>query len=853
MAGHRLSLAIDGRENQLRNRLITFETPGHGQAGGNGNGHERVRADPVAAGSVAIVGLGYVGLPTAVELHGKSPRIIGIDVSEQRLRDISARGADLTEADQERLAAALADGSLELTSDPAAAAAAETVIICVPTPVDTNQTPDLAALRAACAAVVQYAVPGQMIILTSTSYVGTTRDLLTEPLLQRGLTAGTDINVAFSPERIDPGNADHLQSETPRVVGGATEACTSRAAEVIGRLTDSVYLVSSPDAAEATKLYENIFRAVSLALANEFADACGTLGLDPIEVTLAAGTKPYGFLGVFPGPGVGGHCIPCDPHYLLWQLNARDHASPLIEQAMKSIQLRPERVVERAAEVLTAAGRHAGRRAGHRDRGQLQGRRARPARVPGRAHHRRADPGGRRGLLLRPADPGARPARRTAAAQRGGPAGAGLRPGPGAHAAPRTGLLLGAGLPAGPGRHLPVLWRGPPRRGVRTAAMITDLRAADWSTPAVVLKFDQNMLHHGSLGVIRSLGRLGVPVYGVHEGAWAPAASSRYLTGRFFWQPRPDDPQRTLSGLFDLASQIGRRAVLYATDDAGAIFLAEHGDVLREAFAFPRPPADLPRRLAGKYSMFQLCRDLGVPTPQAMLAWSPGEAASFAARAGFPLIAKLTTPWRGTAGQQLRSTTIVATPSELQEIWACADETSTGLMLQEYIPPAPGQDWFFHGYFDSASRCQTAFTGVKDRSYPAYAGLTSLGRAVPNSRLREQVTGMAAAIGFRGIVNLDLRFDPRDAQYKLLDFNPRLGAQFRLFTTGTGVNVARAAYLDLTGQPAEAGEMTPGRRFLVENYDPLGAIGYWRRGELGPRSWAGVAAPGGRGRLAGPR
>ncbi len=166
--------------------------------------------------------------------------------------------------------------------------------------------------------------------------------------------------------------------------------------------------------------------------------------------------------------------------------------------------------------------------------------------------------------------------------------------------------------------------------------MITDLRAADWSTPAVVLKFDQNMLHHGSLGVIRSLGRLGVPVYGVHEGAWAPAASSRYLAGRFFWQPHPDDPQRTLSGLLDLASRIGRRAVLYATDDAGAIFLAEHGDALREAFAFPRPPADLPRRLAGKYSMFQLCRDLGVPTPQAMLAWSPGEAAGFAGAGRVP-------------------------------------------------------------------------------------------------------------------------------------------------------------------------------------------------------------------------
>ncbi len=368
--------------------------------------------------------------------------------------------------------------------------------------------------------------------------------------------------------------------------------------------------------------------------------------------------------------------------------------------------------------------------------------------------------------------------------------------------------------------------------------MITDLRTADWSTPAVVLKFDQNMLHHGSLGVIRSLGRLGVPVYGVHEGAWAPAASSRYLAGRFFWQPHPEFPQRTVSGLLDVASRIGRRAVLYATDDAGAIFLAEHGDALRDAFAFPRPPADLPRRLAGKYSMFQLCRELGVPTPQATLAWSPGEAAEFAGRAGFPLIVKLTTPWRGGAGHRLRSTTIVRTPAELRELCDAADQTCTGLMLQEYIPPAPGQDWFFHGYVDSEGRCAPAFTGVKDRSYPAYAGLTSLGRAVPNSRVAGQVTAMAAAIGFRGIVDLDLRFDPRDAQYKLLDFNPRLGAQFRLFTTGTGVDVARAAYLDLTGQPAEAGEMTRGRRFLVENYDPLGAVGYWRRGDLGLRSWA---------------
>jgi len=346
-----LSLAINGRERQMHSKLIPFRAPRPGA--GQGNGH----ANHSRLSSVAIVGLGYVGLPTALALEGRCERIIGIDISARRLAEIAALEADLGEPDQLRLKEALADGTLELTPDPSAAAEADAVIICVPTPVDTEQVPDLAALRAACASVVSCARPGQVLILTSTTYVGTTSELLTRPLTERGLVAGSDVHVAFSPERIDPGNPDHLQRETPRVVGGATAACTTAAAQVIGRLTDSVYLVSSPDAAEATKLYENIFRAVSLALANEFADACGVLRLDPIEVTLAAGTKPYGFLGVFPGPGVGGHCIPCDPHYLLWQLARGGRKSPLIEQAMRSISLRPDRVVQRAAEVLAADGR----------------------------------------------------------------------------------------------------------------------------------------------------------------------------------------------------------------------------------------------------------------------------------------------------------------------------------------------------------------------------------------------------------------------------------------------------------------------------------------------------------------
>ena len=367
-----------------------------------------------------------------------------------------------------------------------------------------------------------------------------------------------------------------------------------------------------------------------------------------------------------------------------------------------------------------------------------------------------------------------------------------------------------------------------------------NLRTADVTTPAVVLKLDPNMLHHGGLGVIRSLGRLGVPVYGVHEGRWAPAASSRYLAGRVFWTPRPDDADRITAGLLELARRIGRPAVLLPTDDAGAIFLAEQGGPLRGSFLFADPPAELPRQLAGKYSLGQLCQELGVPSPRARLARSAAAAADFAAQAGFPVIAKLTAPWQTAAwqhGPPLRSTTIIHTPAELAAACQRCTEAGMGLMLQEYLPGGPGHDWFFHGYCDTAGRCQPAFTGVKDRSYPAYAGLTSLGRAVPNPDLCAQITGLLTTLGFRGIVDLDLRFDPRDGQYKLLDFNPRLGAQFRLFEDTAGVDVARAAYLDLTGQPVAGHPMAGGRRFLVENYDPLGAVSYWRSGELGFASW----------------
>jgi predicted ATP-grasp superfamily ATP-dependent carboligase/cation diffusion facilitator CzcD-associated flavoprotein CzcO len=358
----------------------------------------------------------------------------------------------------------------------------------------------------------------------------------------------------------------------------------------------------------------------------------------------------------------------------------------------------------------------------------------------------------------------------------------------------------------------------------------------DTMTPAVVLKFDPNVMHHGGLGVVRGLGRVGVPVYGVHEGPWAPVANSRYLAGRYFWQPSPGDVDRVLTGLMRLAEHIGQPSVLLTTDDAGAIFLAEHGQELRRRFLFPDPPPDLPRRLAGKYSLYQACRELDVPCPRAAIVGSLADAHQFASAVGYPLIAKLTTPW--TASKALQSTSVVTGQPELDDLYRRCEQAGAGLMLQEFIPGGPGHDWFFHGYCDAASACRPAFTGVKDRSYPFGAGLTSLGRSTPNPELRDQVTALLRRLSYRGLLDLDIRLDARDGRYHLLDFNPRLGAQFRVFRDTAGTDVALAAYLDLTGQAIPDGEQVDGRAFLVENYDPLSALAGWRRGELSLRAWA---------------
>ncbi|MFN8084508.1 MAG: nucleotide sugar dehydrogenase [Dermatophilaceae bacterium] len=306
---------------------------------------------------VAILGLGYVGLPTALAFHAAGARVIGVDISSRRLADVASGAVDLLDSDHERLVKALASDACLFTTDPRALSRARAVIVCVPTPVDEYLVPDLEILRRACGTVVDNAVPGQVLIMTSTTYVGCTTDFLVRPLAERGLTAGADVFVAFSPERIDPGNYTHAQEDVPRVVGGVTQSCTTVAGSVLAGYVRKVHPVSSPAAAEMTKLLENTFRAVNIALANEFAEASHALQVDVMEVLDAAATKPFGFMRFNPGPGVGGHCIPCDPHYLLWQLKSRRITSPVIEQAMTGIAGRPSRLVDRAVAVLAKAGR----------------------------------------------------------------------------------------------------------------------------------------------------------------------------------------------------------------------------------------------------------------------------------------------------------------------------------------------------------------------------------------------------------------------------------------------------------------------------------------------------------------
>jgi UDP-N-acetyl-D-glucosamine dehydrogenase len=304
---------------------------------------------------LGIVGLGYVGLPLALAFAEAGNEVVGLDTDPCKLADLAAGRSYIEDVDDAELAAQAE--RLSATADYADLEDCEAVIVCVPTPLSSSREPDLSYLREAAAALAVHLQPGQLIVLESTSYPGTTREELLPALSEGGRTVGEDFYLAFSPERIDPGRSDHTIRTTPKLVGGITPACTDRARDLYDLICDTVEVLSSPETAELAKLLENIFRSVNIALVNEVAQLCDRLGIDVWEVVDAAATKPFGFMRFDPGPGMGGHCLPVDPFYLAFKAREHDFYPEFVELAGKVNQAQPEFCVRRIERSLNGAGK----------------------------------------------------------------------------------------------------------------------------------------------------------------------------------------------------------------------------------------------------------------------------------------------------------------------------------------------------------------------------------------------------------------------------------------------------------------------------------------------------------------
>ncbi|MGW1751968.1 carboxylate--amine ligase [Streptomyces sp. NPDC002092] len=360
--------------------------------------------------------------------------------------------------------------------------------------------------------------------------------------------------------------------------------------------------------------------------------------------------------------------------------------------------------------------------------------------------------------------------------------------------------------------------------------------AADREVPGLIVKFGDYPLHHGGVGAIRSLGRLGVPMYAITEDRYTPAASSRYLEKAFVWPTTgTEEPARLVEGLLRIGRRIGRPTVLVPTDEEAAVLIAEHQDELAGRFLFPRVEPALPRRLASKQGLHELCVEHGIPSPTAAFPQSYDDIVTFAEKARFPVVAKNREAFVRRKRPAVNGTTRIATREGLLGLARDWGECP-GVILQEYLPREDAEDWIVHAYFDQDSTPLAMFTGVKVRSWPPHAGMTANAYVVDNPELADIAARFIKQIGFTGIIDLDLRFDRRDGQYKLLDFNPRMGAQFRLFENESGVDVVRAMHLNLTGRTVPEGEQRAGHRYIVENIDLPALLAYRRSGYTTPHA-----------------
>ena len=353
------------------------------------------------------------------------------------------------------------------------------------------------------------------------------------------------------------------------------------------------------------------------------------------------------------------------------------------------------------------------------------------------------------------------------------------------------------------------------------------------STPVLVLVSSQ----HGGLGAIRSLGRARIPVYSVHRNSWEPASRSRYVRRAFCWDFASAPEASSVSFLLGIAKQIGERPMLVATCDTTARLVAENADALAKAYVFQSPPVNAVRIFSSKKETHDLCHRLGIPTADISVPTSRMDALNFAANK-FPVIVKGEDgPFVGVDGRSER-VVIATSEEELLKIYDLnADHGSPRFILQEYIPGGDDTIWMFNGYFNERSECLFGATGQKLHQYPAHRGSTSLGVCVKSECVEKQTLQLLQAVNYRGPVDLGYRFDARDGSYKVLDVNPRIGMTFRLFTAENGLDVIRAAYLDVTGQVVPADRVPDGRKWIVETNDLVSSWRSYMEGLLTPAAW----------------
>ncbi|MFG2781396.1 ATP-grasp domain-containing protein [Streptomyces prunicolor] len=346
----------------------------------------------------------------------------------------------------------------------------------------------------------------------------------------------------------------------------------------------------------------------------------------------------------------------------------------------------------------------------------------------------------------------------------------------------------------------------------------------DIRVPAVLLRIDRNPFHHGTLGAVRSLGRAGVEVHVVADSTGSPVRSSRFVCQMHPPPPPGATPAEIAGTLRRVAARIARPAVLIPMDDASAVAVGRLSEELAPSYLLPQQPGALPERVADKAELAAVCAGADIPHPVTLIPESPAQAASAAWQLGLPVVAKWSRPWLVPAGTGLRSTVVVHSGQEARELFLRAEEAGSRLLLQAFLPSGPDRDWFFHGYAARSGAVRGGGPGRKQRAWPRGAGLTAVGRWTPNPQVQALAERLTASLGYRGIFDLDFRRCGTTGNYHLLDFNPRPGAQFRLFADSAGLDVVRALHLDLTHRPLPEGSPRPGRSFVVENYAPLSAL-----------------------------